>query len=285
VLPAGGFKPLPGSQDEGRLCVALFRKFYRAEESACRLLGGTEATVEKVKAACVPPPRYLHLATHGYFESPERLLRLLAGRHLDGGLALEARPDETTSVPALAPLLHSGLALAGVNRAAADSALGEGLLTAEEVSSLDLRGSALAMLSACETGLGEAWAGQGMLGLQRSFQEAGARAVAASLWKVDDAATAVLMEEFYTQLWGKGIRVGEALRQAQLAVLHDVGRVERRRQQLRQELIKAGLSPSELAARGLGPEALPKAVAGAGPARSSPPAWWAAFILSSYPGE
>ena len=90
---------------------------------------------------------------------------------------------------------------------------------------LDLRGCELVVLSACETGLGEAEDGQGVLGLQRAFQAAGARAVVASLWKVDDAATGVLMERFYTNLWDKKLPKLEALRQAQLAVLNDPGLV------------------------------------------------------------
>jgi CHAT domain-containing protein len=109
-----------------------------------------------------------------------------------------------------------------------------------------------------------------VLGLQRAFQAAGARAVVASLWKVDDAATGVLMERFYTNLWTKQLPKLEALRQAQLAVLNDPGLVERHR--------------AELAQRGLGAkvEALPekgRVVPPGGGTRRSDPALWAAFVL------
>jgi CHAT domain-containing protein len=82
------------------------------------------------------------------------------------------------------PMLLSGLVLAGANRDP-----GKAVLTAEEVAGLDLRGAELVVLSACDTGLGMEAAGEGVFGLQRSFHEAGARALAVSLWSVSDAAT------------------------------------------------------------------------------------------------
>ena len=77
-------------------------------------------------------------------------------------------------------------------------------MTAEEVAGLDLRGCELAVLSACETGRGQIAGGEGVIGLQRAFHEAGARRVVASLWKVDDDATRRLMEQFYTALSARG---------------------------------------------------------------------------------
>jgi CHAT domain-containing protein len=138
-------------------------------------------------------------------------------------------------------LLRSGVVLAGGGR---DPGAGlpdssteapsrdDGILTAEEVQALDLRGTELVVLSACETGLGALARGQGVLGLQRAFQAAGARAVVASLWKVEDAATSVLMEQFYTNLWDKKLPKLEALRQAQLTVLNNPGLVDRARREL-----------------------------------------------------
>jgi CHAT domain-containing protein len=149
----------------------------------------------------------------------------------------------------------------------------DGILTAEEVQSLDLRGTELVVLSACQTGLGSRGRfGQGVLGLQRAFHTAGARAVVASLWKVDYAATTVLMEQFYTNLWSKKLPKLEALRQAQLTVLNNPGLVTTRR---------AGLAKQ----RGIDekPDKLPDGgrVASTGArAERSDPVHWAAFVLS-----
>src|SRR5262249_50869948 len=106
------------------------------------------------------------------------------------------------------PGLLSGIALAGANlppRPGED----DGIMTALEVSSLDLQNVELAVLSACETGLGQTAGGEGTLGLQRAFQVAGARTTITSLWSVDDAATQTLMVEFYKRLWDKDHPVGK----------------------------------------------------------------------------
>ena len=148
----------------------------------------------------------------------------------------------------------------------------DGILTAEEVQSLDLRGTDLVVLSACETGLGEGEYGQGVMGLQRAFQAAGARAVVASLWKVDDAATTVLMEQFYTNLWSKKMPKLEALRQAQLTVLNDPGLVTGRRAELAKQ---RGIDekPGKLPEGG-------RVAPASDRAPRSDPALWAAFVLS-----
>jgi hypothetical protein len=185
------------------------------------------------------------LATHGFF-APAKLRSALAAasRPNDpGGLS----PFGEKGLGGFHPGLLAGLALAGANK---EPRPGEddGILTALEVASLDLGGVDLAVLSACETGLGEVAGGEGLLGLQRAFQVAGARTVVASLWQVDDKATRALMEDFYQNLWRKKMTKLEALRQAQLTMLRE------------------GMK------RGLGePEA---------PARRLPPYYWAAFVLS-----
>jgi CHAT domain-containing protein len=148
-------------------------------------------------------------------------------------------------------------------------------LTAEEVISLDLRGTDLVVLSACESGLGRKAEGEGVLGLQRAFHLAGSRTVVASLWSVSDPATSVLMEQFYSRLWGeKKVSRLEALRQAQLFVLHNPKVVLARAEELRK---RAGAT---VALRGVGRKsALLPADGKFGDTRSHP-AWWAAFVLS-----
>jgi superkiller protein 3 len=119
------------------------------------------------------------------------------------------------------PLLRSGLALAGANawlqglRPPSDAE--DGLLTAEDVTGLDLPATELVVLSACETGLGQVKVGEGILGLRRAFVLAGARTLVMSLWKVPDDATRELMEDFYQRLKA-GEGRAEALRHAQLTL-------------------------------------------------------------------
>ena len=164
--------------------------------------------------------RYLHLATHGFFieeklPAPAALAQRGAerfGERLGGPQAAAMHPG-----------LLSGLALAGANRTGQTDASGladnQGVVTAEEIASQNLDGVELVMLSACETGLGKSSAGEGLLGLQRAFQSAGARSVVASLWSVPDEETRALMEIFYTNLWQQHLSPLESLRQAQLAML------------------------------------------------------------------
>jgi CHAT domain-containing protein len=118
--------------------------------------------------------------------------------------------------------VQTGLVLAGANRPPGPDVLRDdrGILTGEAIAGLDLRRLDLAVLSACDTGLGEAAAGEGVYGLQRAFHLGGCRNVVASLWKVDDQATAALMALFYRNLWAKGEPPLQALRHAQLALLH-----------------------------------------------------------------
>jgi CHAT domain-containing protein/Tfp pilus assembly protein PilF len=138
--------------------------------------------------------------------------------------------SQESQVTGFNPGLLSGIALAGANRGnlsesssdPAAVAADDGIMTALEVASLDLQNVDLVTLSACETGLGKETGGEGMLGLQRAFQVAGAKATVSSLWSVDDAATQTMMTEFYSRLWNKDRPLGklEALRQAQLEMLN-----------------------------------------------------------------
>ena len=112
------------------------------------------------------------------------------------------------------PLRHSGLALAGANLAL-EEGLDQGLVIAEKLVGLDLRGTELVVLSACETGLGDVRRGEGVFGLERAFLLAGARSLVMSLWPVSDESTRRLMTGFYSR-WASGLSKSEALRQARL---------------------------------------------------------------------
>jgi len=136
----------------------------------------------------------------------------------------------------------------------------DGILLAEEIGTQNLDGVQIVVLSACESGLGRPASGEGLLGLQRSFQSAGARSVIASLWNVDDAATKTLMVEFYTNLWEKKLSKLEALHKAQLTMLREYDR-------------KAGKLRGPGAERPFDPGR-------AKDAKSLSPFYWASFVLS-----
>ncbi|MCC5872372.1 MAG: CHAT domain-containing protein [Gammaproteobacteria bacterium] len=204
------FSPLPGAELEGEL---IGRQIAEARESFV-LYTGREAE-EQVLNELDGPPRVLHMATHGFFlqaddELRQRLLRT------------ERSLDVMVPPPGDNPLLRAGLAFAGVNSNA--PFLGEidtrndGILTALEVLGLDLSGTELAVLSACDTGVGEIHEGEGVYGLRRAFQEAGVRQVVTSLWEVSDAGTQALMTAFYERMFA-GMPPREAFREAQLELL------------------------------------------------------------------
>jgi len=160
------------------------------------------------------------VSTHGFF-APSELPSLWASTRGAQPAASERASPLPGQQPAMFhPGLLSGLALTGANTPPQPDR-DDGILTAEEVASLNLSGVDLAVLSACETGLGEVAGGEGVLGLQRAFQVAGAATVVASLWKVDDQATRSLMERFCENLWTRKLGKLQALREAELWMIHE----------------------------------------------------------------
>ena len=258
------FPPLPGTRKEIDSIEELFRA--QARRGTLEVLRGDEATKEAI-CRLSEKARYVHLATHGFFQPPNVRLAIDAtgasGRGLEFIAATEPEgwTDQSVAV-ILPPGAMSGVALSGANLAATtsddDRGRQAGILTAFEVSELDLNKTDLVALSACQTGLGDVAGGEGVLGLQRAFQLAGARTVVASLWKVDDDATLALMTEFYRRLWSGQKRLGklEAWRQAQRVVRDRYNIAEGR----------------------LDPETADGAEVQ--PARRAAPFYWAAFILS-----
>lgn len=163
----------------------------------------TEAVVKSLKGQAI-----VHIATHGYFQADVE--QTSVGVHEEN-----AKNN---------PLLRSGLLLAGASPTMKGEVMpnlesnDNGVLTAYEAMNLSLEGTDLIVLSACETGLGDVRAGEGVYGLQRAFLVAGAKAMVMSLWKVDDAATQALMTNFYTNL-AKGGSKAKAFKQAQIQLM------------------------------------------------------------------
>jgi CHAT domain-containing protein/Flp pilus assembly protein TadD len=194
------FTPLPGTNEEARALLGLLPE--------ARLLLKAEATESAIKQAA--GPKILHIATHGFFLEDAEMLPSTGDRGLFAGSA-QAGPVRAENA-----LLRSGLAMAGTNLHKSGNE--DGILTALEVASLDLWGTKLVVLSACETGLGAVSNGDGVYGLRRALVLAGSESQMLSLWKVDDEATRDLMIDYYTRLKA-GIGRAEALRQAQLKML------------------------------------------------------------------
>lgn len=252
------WKPLPGAAAEAKGVATL----AKARKLSARLLTGTDASADRVLAE-LPQARFAHLATHGFFADP----KFRSVLQIDPKL-FETRGGERVGAGALSPMVMSGLVFAGANK---PDTPGRGLLTGEALIDRDLSGLELAVLSACETGLGDTAGGEGVFGLQRAFHVAGARNVVASLWKVDDAATAALMAAFYRRLWRDNLPPIEALRQAQLEVYRNPGKVAELAKALRAgfEEVEGSASTTE---------------AKAAPDGKAHPRLWAAFLLSG-PGS
>ena len=213
---SGEFSKLPGAAKEVDAIQALYSRLTDTATSDVRTLRGENAS-ESAFRMLAGEYRMLHLATHGYFAPPE-LKSAFGSEALNrSARANRASPDSANSN--MNPDLLSGLAFAGANREPV-SGEGDGILTAQEIAFLPLESVDMAILSACETGLGEVAGGEGLIGIQRAFQVAGVRTTVASLWKVDDQATRKLMELFYTNLLEKKMSRLDALREAQLHILN-----------------------------------------------------------------
>ncbi len=198
-LKSGALNPLPGTQAEVESISSLLAEQHWQVQSYTQQHALKESVME------VKGPRVLHLATHGFFEPDQH--------------AKNERPESNQPSGLEDPMLRSGLFFAGANRLlsghAAPADLDDGVLTAYEATQLNLQGTELVVLSACETGLGEVTAGEGVFGLRRALQVAGAESVLMSMWAVPDKETQELMTLFYKK-WLSGKNKHKALREAQL---------------------------------------------------------------------
>lgn len=193
---------LPGTKVEIESIAAIL-KLGGYQATPYLQLEATEAAVKSMKG-----PTIVHIATHGYFQQDVDRASIAVNE-------VNAKNN---------PLLRSGILLAGASPTIKGEVLpnlesnDNGVLTAYEAMNLSLDGTDLIILSACETGLGEVRAGEGVYGLQRSFLVAGAKALVMSLWKVDDAATQALMTNFYNNL-SKGGSKRAAFKLAQIQLM------------------------------------------------------------------
>jgi len=186
--PAASFARLAGTAGEARRILPAL------PDASIRF--GAAASEREVKG--LRAPRVLHIATHGFFQ-----------------------PSNAPESPPENPLLRSGLALAGAN--AGESRGEDGILTALEAANLDLWGTRLVTLSACDTGIGVVRNGEGVYGLRRAFFLAGAETLVMSLWPVSDLVTRDMMTGYYSGL-KDGLGRGAALRRVQLRLMRQPGR-------------------------------------------------------------
>ena len=197
---------MPGTAKEIR---HIEQQFLQANWEVRTFLN-TDATEDNIKKLSgTQSPSILHLATHGYFFAP-----------------LKKQQKKTRTLKdrirtANNPLIRSGLVFTGVNHTWKGGGripnLDDGVLTAYEISNLNLLNTHLVILSACETGLGDIYDTEGVFGLQRAFKMAGVQQLITSLWKIPDLQTQELMTTFY-QFYLQSNDAADALHQAQLAM-------------------------------------------------------------------
>jgi CHAT domain-containing protein/Tfp pilus assembly protein PilF len=198
-LPSSTWVPLPGTRQEAESIQRLLPQ--------AQLFLGSEATKERLFS--LSTPGILHLATHGFFIEDAPVPK---GSRAVGHFG--ALSDLPQSPGHQAPLLRSGLALAGA-RALESGGAPAALVTALELAGLNLWGTQLVVLSACDTGRGQVQLGQGVQGLRRSLVVAGAETLVMSLWKVNDDSTRLLMDAYYRNLLagqGRAFALHEAMR-------------------------------------------------------------------------
>jgi CHAT domain-containing protein/tetratricopeptide (TPR) repeat protein len=229
------FPPLPGSRREAELVAELWSTAHGGMADGTERAGATRPPAvlclidrqasEAAFKACAPGRRVIHVATHGFFLGGNCQSALGGWRGIGGIVIRDNRPPPLIGEN---PLLLSGLALAGANqREHAPEGKEDGILSAEEIGALRLDGVEWAVLSACDTGMGEIHAGEGVFGLRRAFRVAGARTVLMSLWPVEDTATELWMSALYEGRLTEGLDTAAAVRRASISLLHSLRAGER----------------------------------------------------------
>lgn len=214
------FGRLSGTRAEGEAISNILKEKYGKEPKLYLGDQALEGVLMNNKN-----PKILHIASHGFFLTDEMMdmliendtvnTRSLSDEEMRNISIIEDKgAKEHRSIGN--PMLRSGIALSGANTSLR-SGRDKGILVAEKISGLKLRGTELVVLSACDTGVGEVKKGEGVFGLKRAFILAGVKTLVMSLWKVPDEETKDLMIEFYKRIAdGKG--KSEALREAKLKI-------------------------------------------------------------------
>jgi CHAT domain-containing protein/Flp pilus assembly protein TadD len=206
VTRGGVWVPLPATRKE----VQDIQGYLKKKKIPNTLYQDSQGNEESFKQLSGKKTGLIHLATHGFFLSDAER------KHDDG----EQQRGGATRV-AENPLLRSGLLLAGGNHAWTNDpveGVDSGILTADKIAGMNLLGTKLVVMSACQTGLGDVNNSEGVFGLQRAFKLAGVETLIMSLWEVDDAATALLMSTFYNEWLISGKSRQEAFKEAQKKV-------------------------------------------------------------------
>jgi CHAT domain-containing protein/tetratricopeptide (TPR) repeat protein len=209
------FDALPETAQEVGSIAELFRGAH-PRDARTELLENAAASKEALLARA-PSATFLHLATHGFFAPAKSVLTredMLFDSSASAGDAFSFERE----VRGFAPMTLCGLALSGANKGRTFGSAAPGVITAEELGTLDLARCELGVLSACDTNVGERIAGQGIASFQKALHAAGVRTVVTSLWRVPDQATHELMVAFYRNLWIEKLPKAESLWKAKEAL-------------------------------------------------------------------
>jgi CHAT domain-containing protein len=212
------FQPLPATLQEIDEVQRLWSRAPESNSGSVVRLTGEGATELAFKTSS-RRRQIIHLATHGFFLGGRDLPLSGEGRRGIGELSPAPPQSDPNSVSNLLSL--SGLALTGANQRGAASGGDDGILTSEEIANLDLSGVEWAVLSACDTGLGEILPGEGVFGFRRAFRVAGARTVIMSLWPVEDESAWSWMAALYRGRFLERLDTATAIRQAILNSLEE----------------------------------------------------------------
>jgi len=201
-----GWPALPGAAEEGRTIERLWSEANRS----VKVLAGANASEQAVRL--LPPARLIHWATHGFAGKPQtsggfatRGLRVVAAAPISAVRNTSSPVPRGADLTRLLsqyqdPLAQVGLVLADANHRKGQTTDADGILSGTEVLALDLVGTRLVILSACDTGQGDIVRGNAMGSLKRAFHQAGADAVVSTLWTIPDAASHVLLVAFHERL-------------------------------------------------------------------------------------